>query len=381
VGLLVFAGALAEAGAPGDVQGARLGVVPAVRTLPGGLGSPVDPVVWGRVVEAGSGRPVASATVYVQGPDGERRAGTFTNADGTFRLDRGLGADAVLHVERLGYEPLSRPLPAPDTLPPGGLELALVPRPIALSAVEVTGRSLCAISPDDAGQIHDLWEVGRIALRAADLSASEAMVLHRTRTWQQLESQDGTRVEDRRASEQTGAGPPFETLPPPVLARQGYVEVDAEGARIVRGPDAQVLLSDEFARDHCFQVVRAPPASTEEGGSPHSGELGLAFTPAPEDHMAMDERVRIGGTLWIDGTSGELLRVDFQFLRFHPERLMWVPWAGDSGGTVHYRALADGRWVVEAWTIRLLRGLALSDVWYEVAGGELLEVLGDGVIP
>jgi len=319
--------------------------------------------------------------VYVQGPGGERRAGTFTNADGTFRLVRSLGADASLHVERLGYEPLSKPLLAPGELPPGGLELALVPRPIALSAVEVTGQSLCSLSPDDAGQIHDLWEVGRIALRAADLSASESMVIHRTRTWQQLESQDGSRVEDRRASEQTGAGPPFETLPPSVLARQGYVEVDNEGARIVRGPDAQVLLSDEFARDHCFQVVRAPLEPTEEGLSPPAGELGLAFTPAPAGDSAPDERVRIGGTLWIDATSGELRRVEFRFLRFHPERFTWVPWAGDSGGTVHYRALADGRWVVEAWTIRVLRGLALSDVWYEVAGGELMEVLGEGVIP
>jgi hypothetical protein len=61
--------------------------VPAVVSWTVGIENPApDSVFLGRVVEAGSGRPVPAATVLLLDADGNRRAGAFTAGDGTFRL-------------------------------------------------------------------------------------------------------------------------------------------------------------------------------------------------------------------------------------------------------------------------------------------------------
>jgi len=351
-----------------------------------------DSVFRGRVVEAGSDRPVFSATVLLMDASGSRRAGGFTSSDGTFRLSvPGQPGDEV-RVERLGYVTLVHALDGNVASVRQVVELRMERRPVEFSAIEVTAEARCDMAPSDAGRTYALWEATRIALQAAELTESEALARYRTRVWQHRENDDGTQVQGRTTSVQVTVGHPFGTLSPSVLAEQGYVRETDGGHRLVHGPDAGVLLSDAFASSHCFRVVESTGAEGEESDETW---VGLAFEPAPDPASI----VRIGGTLWLDSASGELRVVDFRFMWFEPRRRVWATWGADSGGTIRYRALDDGRWVVEAWSLRALSALATSGhwfdvagdrralpgalsagLWYDVAGGRLLEVL-DGEPP
>jgi len=333
-----------------------------------------DSVLHGRILEVDSGRPVSAATVLLLDAAGNRRAGTFTRNDGTFTLSVGAHPGDELRVERLGYATLVHVLEGDRGASPGRVELRLQPRPLEFSAIEVTVESRCNLDPFEAGRTYELWEATRIALQAAELTETEALARHRVRTWQHRENHDATRAEGRTWSEEITEGRPFETLAPAVLARQGYVQETEGGERIVHGPDARVLLSDDFAGSHCFRIVE----SAAEDGQPE-GEtwVGLAFEPAPEPA----DVVRIGGTIWLEPESGELRRIDFQFRRYQPRQGDWANWGADSRGMIQYRALDDGRWVVDAWTLRVLSGTGGSGVWYDVAGGRLLQVLDGEVRP
>jgi hypothetical protein len=356
------------AGFAGEADARRVseaGALVAEAASPGTRFPAPDSVLHGRILEAGSGRPVASATVLLADPLGNRRAGTFTRNDGSFRLPVGANPGDELRVERLGYATLVHVLDGDRVVPAAGIELRLDPRPIEFSAIEVTVGSRCGLAPADAGRTYELWEAARIALQAAELTESEALVRYRTRTWQHRETPDGTRAEAGIWSEHVTEGRPFETLSPAVLAEQGYVQTD-RGERIVYGPDARVLLSDDFAGSHCLRVV-----VSAEGEEQPDGEtwIGLAFEPSPE----RADVVRIGGTIWLDQESGELRRINFHFMWYHPRREVWTHWGAGSGGEIQYRSLDDGRWVIESWSLRVLSGG--PGIWFDVAGGRLLQVL------
>lgn len=361
-----------------------------------GAGAPLlpaaDSVLQVRLVEVGSGRPVSAATVLLLDAAGNRRAGGFTTAEGIHRFSVRANPGDELRVERLGYTPLTRALPGDGASVPQMVELRMEPRPVEFSAIEARGEARCVMDPADAGRTYALWEATRIALQAAELTESEALARYRTRVWQNRQNRDVTQIEGHTASVQVTEGRPFQTLPPEVLAREGYVQETARGERIVQGPDARVLLSDAFASSHCFRVVEGMGEEEEEEAA---GEIwvGLAFEPSPE----AADIVRIGGTLWLDEASGELRLLRFQFMWYEPRRRAWTPWGADSGGTIRYRALEDGRWVVEAWSLRALSGMGTSGLfydlgggrrglsgasasgfWYDAAGGRLLEVLDQG---
>lgn len=91
-------------------------------------------VLAGRVTEAGSGEPLGSVVVRVEGP---RMAEVVAAADGTWRLGPLPPGPYVVRVEHLGYADAEWEV----VLDPGGsvwVEVELTPRPISLDAVVVT---------------------------------------------------------------------------------------------------------------------------------------------------------------------------------------------------------------------------------------------------
>ncbi|WP_337170959.1 hypothetical protein [Gemmatimonas aurantiaca] len=130
---------------------------------------------------------------------------------------------------------------------------------------------------------------------------------------------------------------PFASLSPDSIAKVGYV-VDEGDSITYRGPDAEVLLSESFARSHCFHVV--------EGAGSRSGMLGVAFRPVNRPAGVVD----ISGTIWMD--PGNLRVNDVEFV-FDPasreERQMGV------GGVVRFASTADGIWLVREWELRMPR--------------------------
>src|SRR5690606_26590089 len=130
---------------------------------------------------------------------------------------------------------------------------------------------------------------------------------------------------------------PFEARAPEELSASGYVRRD-DGMIEFLAPDERVLLSDEFVRDHCFELT----AGTEST----AGLIGLAFTPDPSRRVP-----DIAGVLWIDSTTAELRHLDFWFTdRDLPSQARGQ---GRAGGQVVFARLPEGAWSPVAWRLRM----------------------------
>src|SRR5205085_3391929 len=124
------------------------------------------------------------------------------------------------------------------------------------------------------------------------------------------------------------------------LSDSGYMRAAPDGTTFY-GPDELVLASDEFVRDHCFDVVRGA-----EGGRA-AGLLGLRFTPTRR--RASD----IAGVLWVDPASAALQHLDFWY---EDPRLPGAAHGAErSGGQVVFGRLPMGHWIVTAWRLRMPR--------------------------
>ena len=99
-----------------------------------GLDAQEGGVITGRVTEEGSGRPLASARVYVEGSG----IGAFSNGSGQFLLPNAPAGEHTVTVERVGYRPAS----ATVTVTAGetaGVDFAIAVAALALDEIVVTG--------------------------------------------------------------------------------------------------------------------------------------------------------------------------------------------------------------------------------------------------
>jgi hypothetical protein len=125
---------------------------------------------------------------------------------------------------------------------------------------------------------------------------------------------------------------PFVSVPAASLLEHGFIQpVDDDW--LYHAPDADVLLDDAFLDAHCFRAVTDPASANL---------VGLAFEPAGkrDGHW-------VTGTLWLDRRSFELDRIDYRYLS--------VPWpvsTRHTGGSVYFRRLPAGLWIVDSWTMR-----------------------------
>ncbi len=323
----------------------------------------------GRVLERVSDRPIPGATVMVRGGEGEVLAGTFSAPDGTFHLRIPVGtfraaADELqLIAERIGYDETLVALPTSfEGIQP--FDLRLEPRPLVLAGLEAAADPRCgSTDPAAANLIYGLWTDARVALRAAVVAGDEGLVRFRTRVWTRTLNDRGQLLRVAHNEEGEALRHPFHTLLPRELAEEGYVREGEEGW-VFHAPDANVLLSESFADTHCFSLERG-------GLLRNRGMVGLAFEPLP-GHSHIDIR----GVLWMDERSGELRRIEYDYVR-DGEAL-----EPRARGEIELRALPDGPWIVERWWIRTPVGGVVDDrgrmlrYHYRERGGEVIEILG-----
>jgi len=120
------------------------------------------------------------------------------------------------------------------------------------------------------------------------------------------------------------------------------VQTDRNNVRTFNAPDADVLLSEAFVRDHCFRLARPSRERRDLAG--------IAFAPAPGRRLS-----DITGTLWLDARTFELRLVEFRYANVGE-----MPDDTDLGGEVHFAKLPNGAWVVRKWFIRLPQGSRTS---------------------
>jgi hypothetical protein len=295
-------------------------------------------VARGVVVDEASGRGLPGVVVVLLDSTGKRLAGVLADDDGRYAIRTTVAGRFALRAERIGYR---ADAPTPVTLGVGQtVELRLVTRPIpvVLSAVRVTGKTPCVAGATDGREVSAVWDETRKALFATDLTQQQELFSARvTRFVRTLDARSG-RVTGYQAKEvKAVTRSPFVSESAAWLSANGYVR-QTSGETVYYGPDAAVLLSDEFLRDHCFRL--------RDGEGKRAGLIGLAFEP-----VKGRDKPEIAGTLWIDRKSAELRDLEYVY-----RQLTDLPRAvnsDDFGGHIEFHRMPTGAWIVERWVIRM----------------------------
>lgn len=264
----------------------------------------------------------------------------ITNDEGRVALAlTGSGAWAAT-VRRIGIVPARAAAVHIDAGQTVSVTVRTTSAQFRLPAVQVTAASApaCAVEPEGNSRVAVLWEQMTLALRATTAVAGTRPgdeVLH-VIIFERALSRNRVPRGERSVREGPGTSRPFFAAHPDSLVARGYVQRDPAGSLQYFAPDETVLLSDGFLQTHCFD---APTAATD----PSLAEL--RFTPIPKRSLP-----DVAGTAFIDVATGELRRIDFQYV--NTDRL-FEGRRPDAGGDVAFRLLTDGRWIVTAWTIRM----------------------------
>ena len=298
----------------------------------------VAQVVRGTVVDQTSGRPVPGVVVVLFDSAGRRLTGVLAGDDGRYAI-RATGAGRYgVRAERIGFRAGAA---TSVTLSDGQtIELKLIthPVPVVLGEVRVAAKTPCVARATDGREVSAVWEEARKALYATELSQRQELFSARiSRFVRTLDAHTG-RVTGYETKETSGVTRnPIVSQPAADLSAHGYVR-QAGRDLIYYGPDAAVLLSDEFLRDHCFRL--------RAGEGRRSELVGLEFEP-----IRGRDKPDIAGTLWIDRRSAELR--DLEFMYRNVTTLQRTGQSDDFGGQVAFHRMPSGAWIVERWMIRM----------------------------
>lgn len=296
-------------------------------------------VVRGVVSERTSGAGLAGVVVELQvaGSAADARvASVLTDAAGSYALRAPVAGRYLVTAKRIGVRGF---VSAAFALADGetrSLPIVLDAVLYKLPEVVVSASAICAADPGDDRRVAALWEEARTALVAVRLSLRDRLFTAQvTRYARELDPASMRTLSETRSETRGVVASPFLSLPAESLSTAGYWRVQPDGAAIYYGPDADVLLSGAFLRDHCFRAVRGTGERRES--------IGLAFTPVSGRPVP-----DIAGTVWLDARTFELQLVDFRYDRVRegvdPAAL---------GGEVHFARLPSGAWIVRRWFIRM----------------------------
>lgn len=206
----------------------------------------------------------------------------------------------------------------------------------SLPTVAVTTDAPCSINERESQRIAVMWEEARAALTAAQLSVRDRLFSATVVRYQrQLSPRDLRVLRDNHTTRRGVTEHAFVSVAPDRLSNEGYVQKDAEGGLTFNAPDAEVLTSQAFVRDHCFSLSR--PARNRPG------LIGLGFQPVRTRNVP-----GIQGAIWLDARDYTLRVVDFHYTKM-PEHVL----PEHAMGEVHFGHLPNGAWYVSRWFIRM----------------------------
>jgi len=293
-------------------------------------------VVTGEIVAPESSRSLEGAMMTLLDSSDVRRSAAFSSA-GYFTLVAPAAGTYRVRAEIVGRVTVTSDpflLAKGDSIHQkitGGARLAV------LSTVKVIERSPCTTARMQTGnETIRLWEETTKALRAASFAEESQMMTFEVLVWyREQELQHRISYRTNYDTQKVTKTRPSSSRTPAQLAKDGYAKVSRREI-IYYAPDHSSLLSNEFLTQHCFWT-------TPYEISPESGLIGLAFEP-----VLGRKRPEVRGTFWIDSTTSELRRLEYQYTG--------VPTADvikDGGGQLEFQHLPSGAWIVSRWVIRM----------------------------
>lgn len=295
-------------------------------------------VVRGTVTDAVSGAPLAGVVISLDAAAAAASSLAYTvlsDERGQYAVRAPAAGRYVLAAKRVGRKRFASSAFALGTGESRRLDFALEPVDFTLPTVAIRAETPCTIEGADRGLVASLWDEARTALTASQLSLRDR--LFRATMVRYVRELRPTNLQVLREESSARHGVterPYRSLPAANLSDSGFVRDDGLGF-VFYGPDADVLTSSEFLRDHCFAVARDPKR--------RGGQLGLAFVPVQRRKPG-----EISGTMWVDSASAELRLVEFTYLNL-PAPFDRVA----SGGEVTFGQAPNGVWYVTRWFIRM----------------------------
>jgi hypothetical protein len=292
--------------------------------------------VRGRLVEEGGGAAIEGAVVVLLDEAGDQSGGMLTDAEGRFHIRAPMSGRYRLRAERVGYATTVSPAFDLAVGEARQIDLRAPMKAIALTGIQVTGRSRCEVRPRDGKATARIWEEARKVLAATALAHERKLLRYETSLYERELSPEDLRVraEARRPGLARGDRP-FVSLPVEELAARGFVH-PAENGRSYDyyAPDAPVLLSDAFLDTHCFRLAEHPDSA---------GLIGLAFEPVRGRRLP-----EIRGTFWLDRQRAALRFLEYRYTNLR----LGIP-MDHIGGRVEFDRAPGGAWIVRRWYIRM----------------------------
>lgn len=283
--------------------------------------------------------PVVAAIVTATDQANGTRVYALTNEAGRVTLRLPNTGSWAASVRRIGIVPKSATAIRVESGSSLSVLFSVANLRFSLPRVRVTAKAgVCGRAPVGIDRTSALWEQVTLALRSSALTRGDSALVPplRARLRERLREKDMTLLASYVVKEGEGASRPFFAADPDSLARFGYVRMDADSMVNFYAPDEIAMLSEAFVRTHCFTTpaVETNPAWAE-----------LEFRPIPRRSVP-----EVAGVAYVDTITGELRRIVFRYVNtaeFMPKTAMHV------GGDVSLRRLAEGRWIVSDWTIRM----------------------------
>jgi hypothetical protein len=312
--------------------------------IAGAPGAAAAQSVSGVVHVTGTTLGASGATVVLLDSAGTVVRGALTREDGRFTLHAPHAGSYRIRARQIGFAADSSGVLQLSRDHVTTTELSLQQFVPLLERVEVVEKGRCTNTPAAGTLTLQLWQDVQSALTAAVITESDraesqpaGAVLNRFS--REIDPVTG-RVMRSASWQAIGASSePYSALPADSLAARGFVVRRGQDV-VYYAPDARTLLSDAFARGHCFH-----PASDAE----HPGLVGLAFAPVADSTVG-----QVSGVLWLDQANKQLRYLDFRYSDPNgASHTRGDADATDATGRIEYERLASGAWIVHRWMLRI----------------------------
>src|SRR4051812_43621192 len=289
--------------------------------------------IRGVVIDSASRQPVPGVVVSLLDSNAALLGRIITNDRGQFNVPQA-GGVRRLRAQRIGFR--RREIPV-DVAPTGftSVELLITVLPTLLEPVLSTSNSKCRRRGDERATFA-LLEQARAGVLATVVSRGRDTANMRVLVFERLLGNDDHIVsQDVRYDSATTLLPFAAIKSPRDFIRTGFVRETSTGMEFY-APDADVLLSSDFAEGYCFRIADADRR--------RPGQLGLGFDPAERPKG----RQTISGVLWIDTVQRALVDLEYRYLDMG--RLADV---AQPGGRVSFVEARPGVALIDRWSLRL----------------------------
>lgn len=310
-------------------------VVGLLAVLVGALGPVTLSAQTVRGIVTRIGVPVPGVVVQLVDADATVVARTITDETGAYRLLAPRAGSYRLTTRRIGFAPTTSTaisLGAGETRIEA---LAIDGVAIRLDTVRVATAKGCLRLDAANSEVSAIWEQAKTALLATEATLAERTFSAALLSYRREIEPDGAQtLQSLSMTEIDSVTQPWTSRSADELRKSGYIVRGKDDSTSYLAPGLDVLVSRQFAGDHCFRLEPTDSAGT----------IGLAFEPAKPDRR----RVELQGTMRVDRTTSELRSLEFRYTNLVPA----VEKAG-AGGRLEFARLRDGGWVISRWHIRM----------------------------